>query len=249
MTKHPITLTQYIDGKAGHGTGKEHEITNPFDNSSICKLKSASKEEVDFAIENAHATFKSARWKKMLGRERGELLSNLARIVKRDVEKFAYLESIDTGIPIRETRMEISTSALHFEYFAGHAGKIEGSFQDLGPRFNYMIREPYGVIGQIVPWNTPFKLMARGFAAAFACGNTMVIKPSIVAPLSILALAEALEEAGFPKGSVNIITGSGRVTGKQIVEHKLIKKVIFTGGGEGGYEILQQTAEMLHLQF
>ena len=82
MTKHPLTLTQYIDGKAGHGTGKEHEITNPFDNSSICKLKTASKDEVDFAIENAHATFKSAKWKKMLGRERGELLSNLARIVK-----------------------------------------------------------------------------------------------------------------------------------------------------------------------
>ena len=242
MTKYPLTLTQYIDGKVDHGNGQEHEITNPFDNSSICKLKSASKEEVDFAIENAHATFKSSKWQKMLGRERGELLSNLARIVKRDVEKFAHLESIDTGIPIRETRMEISTSALHFDYFAGHAGKIEGSFQDLGARFNYMIREPYGVIGQIVPWNTPFKLMARGFAAAFACGNTMVIKPSIVAPLSILALAEALDEAGFPKGSVNIITGSGRVTGKQIVEHKLIKKIIFTGGGEGGYEILQQTA-------
>lgn len=125
MTKHPLILTQYIDGKSGHGNGKEHEITNPFDNSLICKLKSASKEEVNFAIENAHATFKSNKWKKMLGRERGELLSNLARIVKRDVEKFAYLESIDTGIPIRETRMEITTSALHFEYFAGHAGKIE----------------------------------------------------------------------------------------------------------------------------
>lgn len=243
MNKQNITLHQFLNGKSLQGEGQEHEIINPFDNSVICKIKSASEDQTNEAINNAHDTFHSSVWKKMLGRERGELLYNLAKIIERDVEKFAHLESVDTGIPIRETRMEISTSALHFSYFAGHAGKIEGSYQDLGTRFNNLVRQPYGVIGQIVPWNTPFKLMARGFAAAFACGNTMVIKPSIVAPLSILALGEALNEAGFPSGCINIITGSGRVTGKQIVEHDLIRKVIFTGGGEGGFEILKQTAK------
>jgi len=243
MKEHNIILDQFLNGKPLKGDGQEHEIINPFDNSIICKIKSASEHQVNEAINNAYETYRSNAWKKMLGRERGGLLYNLSKIIKRDVERFAYLETIDTGIPIRETRMEISTSALHFEYFAGHAGKIEGTYQDLGTRFNSLVREPYGVIGQIVPWNTPFKLMARGFAAAFACGNTMVIKPSIVAPLSILALGDALNEAGFPAGSINIITGSGRVTGKQIVEHDLIRKIIFTGGGEGGFEILKQTAK------
>jgi acyl-CoA reductase-like NAD-dependent aldehyde dehydrogenase len=243
MTKYTPVLNQFVNGKSLIGEGQEHEIINPFDNSVICKIKSASEQQVNEAVSKAHEIFQGSAWKKILGRERGEMLYNLSKIVKRDVEKFAYLECIDTGIPIRETRMEISTSALHFEYFAGHAGKIEGSYQDLGSRFNSVVREPYGVIGQIVPWNTPFKLMARGFAAAFACGNTMVIKPSIVAPLSILALGEALNEAGFPSGSINIVTGSGRVAGKQIVEHDLIRKIIFTGGGEGGFEILKQTAK------
>src|SRR5262249_24601936 len=138
--------------------------------------------------------------------------------------------------------MEVGTSAAHMEYFAGLAGSIEGTYQDLGSRFNYTRREPYGVIGQIVPWNTPLKLMARGFAAAIACGNTMVIKPSILAPLSILRFAEAVAEAGFPPGAVNIVTGDGRSVGRQIVEHPKVRKVIFTGGTEGGREVLGQAA-------
>jgi acyl-CoA reductase-like NAD-dependent aldehyde dehydrogenase len=234
---------QFINGKLIDGEGDFHEIINPFNNEMICKIKSASQNQAKIAIQSCNDFFFKKNWKNVVGRDKGELLYNLAKIVRRDIEKFSYLESIDTGIPIRETKMEISTSALHFEYFAGYAGKIEGTYQSLGKRFNYLIREPYGVIGQIVPWNTPFKLMARGFAAAFACGNAMVIKPSIVAPLSILALADSLKEAGFPDGSANIITGSGRNIGKYIVEHSLIRKVIFTGGEEGGFEILKQAAK------
>lgn len=243
MKSYKIKLQNFIDGESVYGDGEEYRILNPFDNSEICKIKGASKNQIDLAVNSAHRTFKSAKWQKILGRERGELLYNLSKLLKRDLEKFAYIESIDTGIPIRETRMEIATSALHFEYFAGQAGKIEGSYQDLGQRFNYVIREPYGVVGQIVPWNTPFKLMARGFAAAFACGNTMVIKPSVVAPLSILAFSDLLIEGGFPSGSINIITGSGKTVGKQMCENSLIKKIIFTGGGDGGNEILLQTAK------
>jgi aldehyde dehydrogenase (NAD+) len=130
--------------------------------------------------------------------------------------------------------MEVATSAVHLEYFGGLAGSIEGSCQDLGPRFNFTRREPFGVVGQIVPWNTPLKLMARGFAAAVACGNTMVVKPSIVAPLTNLRFGELVDEAGFPPGTVNIIIGSGRTVGKLIVEHPKVRKIIFTGGTEGG---------------
>ncbi len=216
------------------------DILNPFDNGAICAVRPATVEQVDEAVSAAHAAYKGPAWRGLLGRERGTLLHRLAELLRRDLETFSVLESMDTGIPIRETRMEVSTSALHMEYFAGFAGKIEGSYQDLGSRFNYTRREPYGVVGQIVPWNTPLKLMARGFAAAVACGNTMVVKPSIQAPLSILRFARTVEEAGFPSGSVNIVTGSGRTVGKRIVEHPLVRKVIFTGGTEGGHEIMHQ---------
>jgi betaine-aldehyde dehydrogenase len=231
----------YIDGKFVRGSGDGiTSITNPFDNSEICKIDLAGTEQVTAAIEAAQKAFRSGAWRGLNGRDRGALLYKLAELMRRDLEIFATLESMDTGIPIRETRMEVATSALHLEYFAGFSGKIEGSYQDLGPRFNVVRREPYGVIGQIVPWNTPLKLMTRGFAAAIACGNTMVVKPSIVAPLSILRFARIVEEAGFPAGSVNIIVGAGRTVGKQIVEHPSVRKIIFTGGMEGGYEILQQ---------
>ncbi len=238
-----VVTSLFISGKwvAGQG-GDPVAILNPFNNREICRIAPASEAQVNEAAEAAHKAFKGPAWANLTGRDRGALLNRLAALLRRDLEAFAALETLDTGIPIRETRMEVTTSAIHLEYFAGLAGSIEGSYQDLGPRFNYTRREPFGVIGQIVPWNTPLKLMARGFSAAIACGNTMVVKPSIVAPLSILRFAEIVEEAGFPPGTVNIITGSGRTVGRQIVEHPRVRKIIFTGGTEGGREILQQAA-------
>src|ERR1700735_5551541 len=236
-----IKAELFIDGKWVEGEGKEpFSVLNPFDNSEICQIRPASAAQVNQAVEAADAAFRRPNWRKLTGRERGKLLLQLAQLLRRDLESFALLETLDTGIPIRETRMEVATSAAHLEYFAGLAGSIEGSYQDLGPRFNFTRREPFGVVGQIVPWNTPLKLMARGFAAAVACGNTMVVKPSLAAPLSVLRFAKTVQEAGFPRGSVNIITGSGRTVGKAIVEHPQVRKIIFTGGTEGGHEILQQ---------
>ncbi len=233
-----------IAGERREGRGdKKIAVSNPYNNTEITRVTPATAEDINEAVETAYRAYNDPSWRRMLGRDRGKLLMKLAELVKRDAEKLAMIESLDTGIPIRETRMEVATSVLHLEYFAGHAGKIEGVYQDLGPRFNYTIREPFGVIGQIVPWNTPFKLMARGFAAAIACGNAMVIKPSVVAPLSILEFGRLLEEAGFPRGIVNIVVGPGRTTGKALVEHPKVRKVIFTGGTEGGLEILHQAAE------
>lgn len=236
----------YIGGRriAGAG-GNAFAVRNPFDNSEICSITPASIDQVDAAVEAADGAFRAPSWKKLTGRERGVLLGRLATLLRRDLEAFAVLESMDTGIPIRETRMEVATSAMHLEYFGGLAGSIEGTYQDLGSRFNYTRREPFGVVGQIVPWNTPLKLMARGFAAAVACGNTMVIKPSIVAPLSILKFGDIVEEAGFPPGAVNIVTGPGRTVGRHLVEHAKVRKIIFTGGTEGGREILQQSVQSI----
>src|ERR1700721_395782 len=241
--KQLVTTELYINGRFQQGSGTTAiSVTNPFDNEEICRVVPASEAQVQNAIEAAATSFKSSAWQSLTGRDRGTLLYRLAELLRRDLEIFATLESVDTGIPIQETRMEVATSAQHLEYYAGFAGKIEGSYQDLGPRFNYVRREPYGVIGQIVPWNTPLKLMARGFAAAVACGNTMVVKPSVVGPVGLLRFAKTVQEAGFPSGSVNIITGSGRTVGKLIVEHPKVRKIIFTGGTEGGREILHQEA-------
>jgi betaine-aldehyde dehydrogenase len=241
-----VVTAHYIGGETLAGEGGEPiGVHNPFDNREICRITPVSIAQVNEAVECAHKAFKDRKWKKLTGRERGLLLNKLAALLRRDLEAFATLESLDTGIPIRETRMEVETSAVHLEYFAGLAGTIEGHYQDLGPRFNFTRREPYGVIGQIVPWNTPLKLMARGFSAAIACGNTIVIKPSIVAPLSILRFAEIVAEAGFPLGTVNIVTGPGRTVGRAIVEHPLVRKIIFTGGTEGGREILQQSVQSI----
>ena len=242
----PIVSDPYIDGRRLAGAGGEAvAIHNPFDNSEICSIAPASIGQVDAAVEAADKAFRAPSWKKLTGRERGVLLGRLAALLRRDLEAFAVLESMDTGIPIRETRMEVATSATHLEYFGGLAGGTEGTYQDLGSRFNYTRREPFGVVGQIVPWNTPLKLMARGFAAAVACGNTMVIKPSIVAPLSILKFGDIVEEAGFPPGTVNIVTGPGRTVGRHLVEHAKVRKIIFTGGTEGGREILQQSVQSI----
>ena len=181
--KQLVTTQLYINGQFQPGSGTNAiSVTNPFDNEEICRVVPASEAQVQNAIEAAATAFKSPAWQSLTGRDRGTLLHRLAELLRRDLEIFATLEAVDTGIPIRETRMEVATSAQHLEYYAGFAGKIEGSYQDLGPRFNYVRREPYGVIGQIVPWNTPLKLMARGLAAAVACGNAMVVKPSVVAP-------------------------------------------------------------------
>src|ERR1700758_1178909 len=241
--KQLVTTELYINGQFQPGSGANAiAVANPFDNEEICRVVPASEAQVQNAIEAAAAAFKSPAWQSLTGRDRGTLLYRLAELLRRDLEIFATLEAVDTGIPIRETRMEVATSAQHLEYYAGFAGKIEGVYQDLGPRFNYVRREPFGVVGQIVPWNTPLKLMARGFAAAVACGNTMVVKPSMVAPLTNLRFGELVDEAGFPAGTVNIITGAGRSVGKLVVEHPKVRKIIFTGGTEGGREILHQAA-------
>ena len=236
-----IVTDLYIGGRTVAGAGGEPcRSTIPSTTAKSAASRRRARTRSTRRSRRPYKAFKAPDWKRLTGRERGALLNRLAALLRRDLEAFATLESMDTGIPIRETRMEVTTSAIHLEYFAGLAGSIEGSYQDLGARFNYTRREPFGVIGQIVPWNTPLKLMARGFSAAIACGNTMVVKPSIVAPLSILRFAEIVEEAGFPPGTVNILTGSGRTVGRQIVEHPKVRKIIFTGGTEGGREILSQ---------
>ena len=212
---------QFIDGNWVKGErGEPIDVLNPSNNETIFQLFPASDAQVDEAVASCWRAFHDPSWKKMPALERGKLITKLAGLMREHAETLARLEAINTGIPIKESRLESASSARHFEYFAGWAGKVEGSAQPLmNDRLMYSTREPLGVVAIIVPWNTPLKLMSRGLAAALACGNTVVIKPSAVALASVLYFGKLVEEAGFPPGVINIVAGSGRSTGAKIVGH------------------------------
>jgi acyl-CoA reductase-like NAD-dependent aldehyde dehydrogenase len=222
--------------------GLAQDVLDPSVNEVLFRVTPASTEQVDAAVQSCWRAFRGP-WAKMAGREKGACISRLAGLMRQHVDTLAELESRNTGIPITQSRFEVESAARHLEYFAGFAGKIEGMSADLPDgRLMYSIREPLGVVAQIVPWNTPLKLLARGCAAALACGNTVVVKPSIVALASVLFLGKLIDQAGFPPGVVNVVPGGGRTVGAALVRHPGIRKVVFTGGTEGGEEVLVDAA-------
>ena len=215
------------------------EVLNPSTNEVLFTIQSASAADVDDAVNAAWQAFRHGPWTRLTGLERGQLMLRLAALMKERVAVVAELEARNTGIPIRQSRLEVVSAARHIEYFAGWAGKVEGTANQLPKnRFMYTMREPLGVVGQSVPWNSPLKLMARGCAAALACGNTLVIKPSVLACASVLHFGKLAGEAGFPDGVVNIVPGPGTTTGAALTRHPGIRKLVFTGGLEGGRQVL-----------
>ena len=222
--------------------GLAQDVLDPSVNEVLFRVTPASTEQVDAAVQSCWRAFRGP-WAKMAGREKGIRISRLAGLMRQHVDTLAELESRNTGIPITQSRFEVESAARHLEYFAGFAGKIEGMSADLPDgRLMYSVREPLGVVAQIVPWNSPLKLLARGCAAALACGNTVVVKPSVVALASVLFLGKLIDQAGFPPGVVNIVPGGGRTVGAALVRHPGIRKVVFTGGTEGGEEVLVDAA-------
>src|SRR6202048_2343528 len=222
--------------------GLAQDVLDPSVNEVLFRITPASPEQVAAAVQSCWRAFRG-RWAKMPGRNRGICISRLADLMRQHVDTLAELESRNTGIPITQSRFEVESAARHLEYFAGFAGKIEGMSADLPDgRLMYSIREPLGVVAQIVPWNTPLKLLARGCAAALACGNTVVVKSWMVARAAVLLLRKLLDQAGFPAGVVNIVPGQGRTVGAALVRHPGIRKVVFTGGTEGGEEVLMDAA-------
>ena len=222
--------------------GLAQDVLDPSVNEVLFRVTPASTEQVDAAVQSCWRAFRGP-WAKMAGREKGIRISRLAGLMRQHVDTLAELESRNTGIPITQSRFEVESAARHLEYFAGFAGKIEGMSADLPDgRLMYSVRDPLGVVAQIVPWNSPLKLLARGCAAALACGNTVVVKPSIVALASVLFLGKLIDQAGFPPGVVNIVPGGGRTVGAALVRHPGIRKVVFTGGTEGGEEVLVDAA-------
>jgi len=218
---------------------------NPATGEELAQIALAGPEDVDRAVQAARDAFENGPWDKLNGEERGRLLWKLADLVETHADELAELETLDNGKPLRVARNgDVPFAVRHFRYYAGLAGKIEGSTipVSIPNQFVYTRREPMGVVGLIIPWNFPLLMCAWKLAPALACGNTALLKPAEETPLTALRLGELIMEAGFPPGVVNILTGPGVPTGAAIVAHMGVDKVAFTGSTEVGREIMKNAA-------
>lgn len=215
---------------------------NPHDNSTLAEVAMAGKADIDKAVAAAKAAF--PKWSRMAAMDRGRLILKLADRIEEKAEELALLESLDTGHPLRDTRgLDVPRTAVTFRYFGGMADKLEGSVIPVEAGFlNYMLREPLGVVGQVVPWNFPLMFTSWKMAPALAAGNCVVMKPAELTPLSSLKIAQLMAEVGFPEGVVNIVPGLGQVAGQYIAEHPEIAKIAFTGSTAVGRRIVQASA-------
>ena len=223
-------------------SGETLAVLNPHDNSKIVDIALAGKADIDRAVSAARAAFPA--WSRLAAADRGRLLLKLADAIEANAERLARLESLDTGHPIRDTRfLDVPRTAACFRYFGGMADKFEGSVVPVEQGFlNYVLREPVGVVGQVVPWNFPLMFTSWKMAPALAAGNCVVMKPAELTPLSSLAIAELMAEVGFPDGVVNIVPGLGAVAGQYLAEHNDVNKIAFTGSTKIGREIVKASS-------
>jgi acyl-CoA reductase-like NAD-dependent aldehyde dehydrogenase len=232
-----------IDGEwTDAASGKTFETENPATGEVIARVAEADKEDVDRAVTAARGAFD--KWAATKPSERTMLLFRIAELIDKHAEKLALLETLDNGKAIFESKnVDIPGAAEVFRYYAGWSTKIYGETNPSAPDFfNYTLREPVGVCGQIIPWNFPLLMASWKIAPALACGNTVVLKPAEQTPLTALFLGKLLLEAGVPKGVVNILPGYGETAGAAIAAHMGIDKVAFTGSTAVGKEILKASA-------
>lgn len=217
-------------------------VLNPHDGTTICEIAEARAADVDRAVEAARRAFPA--WARMPAADRGRLLLKLADAIEAQAEEFARLESLDTGHPLRDTRgLDVPRTVVTYRYFGGMADKVQGTVVPVEEGFlNYVKREPVGVVGQIVPWNFPLMFTGWKLGPALAAGNTVVMKPSELTPLSTLKIAQLAREVGFPAGVLNVVPGYGATAGQAIADHPDIAKVAFTGSTATGKRIVQASA-------
>jgi phenylacetaldehyde dehydrogenase len=221
-------------------TGETLESVDPATGRPLTTIPRGDAADVDQAVRAARAAFESAAWREITPIDRGRLLDRLADLIEEHADELALLEAHDNGKPVRVARaVDVGSSAKLFRYFAGWPSKFEGSTVPVSPRgglnvLNYTVHEPVGVVGAIVPWNFPMSMACWKLAPALATGNTVVLKPAEETSLSTLRLAELIQEAGFPDGVVNVVTGTGPAAGAAIAEHAGIDKVAFTGSTNVG---------------
>ena len=235
----------FIGGRPEDGKkGKTFKSYCPANGELLSICAEAGKEDVDLAVKAAQKAFES--WKDVSAAERSNLLLKIADLVEKDAEKFAVIETMDNGKPIREsTGVDLPLTVDHFRYFAGVTRAEEGNAVMIDKdTMSIILREPIGVVGQIIPWNFPLLMAAWKIAPALAAGDTVVIKPSSFTSLTILELAKIFEDV-LPPGVVNVVTGPGSTTGTYLLQHPGIRKLALTGSTEVGYAVADAAAKKL----
>jgi len=227
-------------------SGKTFPVYNPATGQVLAQVAEADKEDVNRAVGAARKAFDDGPWRRMTGSQRGKLLWKLAELVDKHLEELAELESIDNGKPLAVARVaDVPLTADMFRYMGGWATKLTGEtlpWSRPNDFLSYTMREPVGVVGQIIPWNFPLLMAAWKLGPALATGCTIVLKVAEQTPLSALRLGELIQEAGFPKGVVNILAGYGETAGAALAAHDDVDKVAFTGSTEVGKLIVKAAA-------
>ena len=224
--------------------GKTFAVIEPGSGKPFAEVTEAGTQDVEKAVQTAHKAFEEGRWPRLSATERGRILLRASTLVRERLEDIAVIEARNAGKPIRDARGEIGLVAGVLEYWGGAANKIFGEtipVQDAG--LEVTLREPVGVCALITPWNFPLVIASWKIAPALACGNTVVVKPAQLTPLSVLMLADILMEAGLPSGVLSVLPGPGSAVGNALVTHPLVSKVSFTGSTEVGSQIMRLCAD------
>jgi betaine-aldehyde dehydrogenase len=232
----------YINGKwVETKSGEAKEIINPFNQEVIDTVPRGNREDTKEAIQAARSAFDEGDWGSLTAAERGDLLFQVAQKIKEYRQELAELESLNTGKTLTESLADMDGIAGVFQYYAGLADK-DGGLMIESPNPNSVsrvVREPVGVCGLIAPWNYPLLQASWKLAPALAAGNTVVLKPAEITPLTSIKMCEIFEEVGFPKGVVNLVLGPGSTVGSELAENPLVDLISFTGGGEAGRHIMK----------
>jgi len=237
----------YIDGEwVDSESGKTIETLNPENNEVWATVPEANDKDVDKAVKSAQNAFENS-WANLYPKDRAKYLRSLANQLRENAEHLGTIETIDTGKLFKETKTQANYIAEYYDYFAGLADKVEGTVIPIDkPDMQVTTtRMPIGVVAAIIPWNSQMLLTAVKLAPALAMGNTVVIKASELAPVTLLEFAKLVEKAGIPKGVVNIITGLGEPCGRALTTHDLVERIAFTGGPETAKHIVKNSAENL----
>jgi aldehyde dehydrogenase (NAD+) len=225
-------------------SGKRFPVENPATEEVLAEVALGDAADVDNAALAARACFESDGWRGLSARKRGRLLTKAADLLEARLDEFARLETAHNGKTLFESKIELTMTVNTLRYYGGWADKITGDTLPVdGPFLCYTLREPVGVVGAIVPWNFPLNIASWKFAPALAAGCTMVLKPASETPLTALAIADVMLEAGFPPGAFNVVPGGGATAGAALVRHPDVDKISFTGSTEVGRQIMKMAAE------
>ncbi|RDW64533.1 aldehyde dehydrogenase ALDH [Aspergillus mulundensis] len=237
----------FINNEFIASSGQTITSLDPATDEPIATVHAASPEDVDRAVNAAKAALAHPSWKKLPATDRGQLMGRLADLMEQNRELFATIDAWDNGKPYHVALSEDLVEAIGtIRYYSGWADKTFGQTISTTPeKFAYTIRQPVGVVGQIIPWNYPLSMACWKLGPALACGNTVVLKPAEQTPLSALILGKLIKEAGFPPGVVNIVNGYGREAGAALAGHPLVNKIAFTGSTMTAREIMKLAAGTL----